>query len=381
MWIVNVKVYSPEHKFIDAAVEIKEGKISAVDEKNTAHTGDVVDGSGNYMIPGMIDMHFHGCVGHDVCDGTTEAWEKIAEFEVSKGVTAICPATMTLPQQELLHILEVGAKFAKEPHQGSDVIGINMEGPFISKAKKGAQKEDYILPCNLGLAESFLKASEGLVKVIGVAPEASAYEKFIMELKEHVHLSLAHTNAGYQEAQGAFECGADHVVHLYNAMPLMHHRDPGVAGAAADHPNVTVELIGDGIHVHPSMIRSTFRMFGSDRIILISDSMRAAGLGDGLYTLGGQYVAVKGRCAKLATQGSLAGSVTPLNECLKNVVQMGIPLEEAVPCVTENPARKLGVFEERGSIEVGKIADVVFLDEHLDLVRVMKDGEIVSSKA
>lgn len=381
MIIRNVKVYTEEQKFVPGEVRTKDGRIAEVllGKECPCEGGDeeMLDGQGCYVIPGLIDLHFHGCMGYDFCDGTKEAMEAIAKYEASIGVTAIAPATMTLPVEVLEKILATAAAYRKEQKpEGADLIGINMEGPFISPAKKGAQDASNIIPCSTEICQRFLDASEGLVKFVGLAPEeCEDFAEYIEQMKGQVHISLAHTNADYDRAKAAFDAGANHAVHLYNAMPAFTHRAPGVVGAAAEKEDVTAELICDGIHIHPSVVRVTFRMFGSDRMILISDSMRAAGMPDGRYLLGGLEVDVVGKRATLVSDGALAGSSTNLMDCMRTAVkEMGIPLEQAVACATINPARKLGVDQEYGSITPGKRANLVLLDEELALKVVIKDG-------
>lgn len=383
MVIKNVKCYTEENTFVDGEVYIRDDVFSTRDRAGQGEIEEeIIDGEDCYAIPGLIDLHFHGCKGYDVCDGTGEAMEQIAKYEASVGVTAICPATMTLPVNELNDILATAAEYKKKQEvekksDEADLIGLNMEGPFISPVKKGAQDARNILPCDKEIAKGFLKASEGLVKFIGVAPEESeSTTEFIKEMKKEVIISLAHTNASFDYADEAFKAGAKHAVHLYNAMTGFTHRDPGVVGAVFENKNVTAELICDGIHIHPSVVRTTFSILGEDRIILISDSMRATGMTDGVYTLGGLDVKVEGNRATLVSDGAIAGSVTNLMECMKTAVQkMGIPLEVAVACVTKNPAKCLGVYDKYGSITAGKKANLVLLDKELNVKAVIKDGK------
>lgn len=380
MIIDNVYVYTANKIFVKGGIVLDGDKIAQVYEEEDAPQliGEVIDGKGSYAIPGLIDLHFHGCKGDDVCDGDKEALGRIAEYEASVGVTAISPATMTLPVEELEHVLEVAAEYKKETNdcRKADLVGINMEGPFISHVKKGAQDEKNILPCSVEICDRFLKASEGLVKFIGLAPEESSNAiEFIQEVKDRVNVSLAHTNADYETAKAAFEAGANHAVHLYNAMPPFSHRAPGVVGAVYDCKHVMPEIICDGIHIHPATVRATFEMMGAERMILISDSMRATGMPDGQYTLGGLDVKVVGKLATLVSDGAIAGSATNLMDCMRTVVkEMGIPLEIAVACATMNPAKSLGVYEEYGSITEGKKANIVLLDKDLELQAVIKDG-------
>lgn len=376
MIIKDVKVYGEDKVFREGGIVIRDGKFTEIfkDEIPKAEASEEeVDGGGCYAVPGFIDMHFHGCRGYDFCDGTKEAIEAIARYEASIGVTAIAPATMTLPVEELERILAVAADYNRESHGGADLIGINMEGPFISAEKKGAQDERNIILCDEKVCRRFLRASEGLVKFVGIAPEKNEdAAEFIRKMKEEVHISLAHTNADYDTAKAAFDAGACHAVHLFNAMPAFAHRDPGVVGAVSDSPHVNAEIICDGVHIHPSMVRAAFKMMGAERMILISDSMRATGMPDGRYMLGGLEVDVAGNRATLASNGALAGSATNLMDCMRTAVRdMGIPLEEAVACVTANPARALGVYGTYGSISPGKKGDVVLLDKELKLKRVI----------
>ena len=392
MIIKNVKVYTEEKTFSDGIIYIKDGVFDKIIISETSPVNvdslrnlegdldEVIDGQGGYAIPGLIDLHFHGCKGYDFCDGTKEAIAEIAKYEASIGVTAIAPATMTLSVEELERILAVAASYKKEAEvsgtQGADLIGINMEGPFISPTKKGAQDERNIIPCDSDICQRFLDASEGLVKFVGIAPECSEESvHFIQQMKDKVHISLAHTNADYDTAMDAFQAGANHAVHLYNAMPSFTHRAPGVIGAVADNKHVNAELICDGVHIHPSVVRATFQMLGADRMILISDSMRATGMPDGRYTLGGLEVDVVGNRATLVSDGALAGSATNLLDCMRTVVKkMGIPLETAVACATMNPAKALGEYENYGSITPGKKGNVVLLDSELNLKMVVKEG-------
>ena len=376
MIIKNVKVYTEDKRFEDGEIYIRDGIFTSAPEGMEAE--EMIDGEGCYAIPGLIDLHFHGCKGDDFCDGTKEAIARIAEYEASVGVTAIAPATMTLPVDELEAILKTAAEYKKEQvSERADLIGINMEGPFISSEKKGAQDARNIISCDQEIAERFLEASEGLVKFIGIAPEQNdGFREFIEAMKGKVQISLAHTNADYDTAKAAFDAGACHAVHLYNAMPAFTHREPGVVGAVSDSGHVMAEMICDGVHIHPAVVRATFKMLGEDRMILISDSMRATGMPDGQYTLGGLAVNVVGNRATLVSDGALAGSATNLTDCMRTVVkETGIPLETAVACATMNPARSLGVYDRYGSITEGKHANVVLLDKELELKLVIKDGK------
>lgn len=316
-------------------------------------------------------------MGDDFCDNSKEAIENIAKYEASVGVTTIAPATMTLPVEELEDILRTAAEYKRTESEGSGSCRREHGRPVHQPGEKGAQDERNIMPCDTAICQRFLDASEGLVKFVGLAPEESEDAvAFVEAMKDKVNISLAHTNADYAHAKAAFDAGANHAVHLFNAMPAFTHREPGVVGAVSDSAHVMAEIICDGVHIHPSMVRAAFKMMGADRMILISDSMRATGMPDGQYTLGGLDVKVVGNHATLVSDGALAGSVTNLADCLRTVVKkMEIPLETAIACATINPAKSLGIEDTYGSIAPGKKANIVLLDENLELKMVIKDGQ------
>lgn len=374
MKITGAQVFGEDLKFEKRDIFIENGLI--VNE--ASGSGEEVDASDCYAIPGLVDIHFHGALGYDFCDGTKEAYEKVGEYEAKRGVTAICPATLTIATEDLKNVLSLGAEYAAKEHTTSaDLVGFNMEGPFISRAKKGAQNEQYIRNVSAELVDEFLEASQGLLKIIGLAPEENpGFEEYIAAVKDKVKVSLAHTGADYDAAKRAIDAGACHAVHLYNAMTGFTHRDPGVVGAVFDSGNVTAEIICDGIHIHPAAVRTAFKMVGKDKMILISDSVRCTGMPDGAYTLGGQDIIKAGRRCTLAKEGNIAGSASDLMDCLVHAVKhMDIPLEDAVAAATINPARCIGADHSYGAIRVGRAADIVLLrKEDLSLKAVFKRG-------
>lgn len=379
MIIKNGLVFSENAKFNEKELWISGDKIVNQEETANIIGDELIDATGCYVIPGLIDIHFHGCVGYDFCDGTKEAIEKMAEYQLANGITTICPASMTFSEEQLTAIFENAASYNGE--QGATLVGINMEGPFISLEKKGAQNPDYIHKPDAAMFYRLQKAANSLIKLVDIAPEVDGAMECIETIKDDVRVSLAHTNANYDIAEEAFQKGAKHVTHLYNAMPPYTHRAPGVIGAACDNEDVMVELICDGIHSHPATVRTTFKMFGDDRIILISDSMMACGLADGQYSLGGQDVTVTGNLAVLTEGGAIAGSVTNLMKCMrKAITEMKIPLESAVKCATVNPAKAIGIYEQYGSLTAGKQADIVILDKELNILTIIKSGKIVYQK-
>ena len=336
----------------------------------------VVDATGCVVSPGLIDVHFHGCAGHDFCDGTPEAIAAIARYQARRGVTAICPATMTYPEGRLASIMDAARSFAPAADQ-AQLVGINMEGPFISPNRVGAQNPAYVQPADAGMFRRLQERAGGLVKLVDVAPEEPGALDFIAEVAGEVRVSVAHTCADYDCARAAFEAGARQMTHLFNAMPGLSHRAPGPIAAAAERDDVTPELIADGVHVHPAMVRLAFQLFGAGRVILISDSMRACGKGNGTFDLGGQDVRVDGNLATLA-DGTIAGSVTDLAACVSCAVrEAGVPVEAALRAATENPARALGVDGRRGRIARGCIADLVLFDSDMEVSGVIVRGALL----
>lgn len=380
MIITNGRIFGEDGKFRQGRLDICGETIANIDyEEITQNTsektdGEIIDARGWYVIPGLVDIHLHGAAGYDFCDGTEEAFQKIVDFELSQGVTSIVPTTMTYPKEVLRPIMEALAQYVKQNEQ---IKGITMEGPFISAGKKGAQNQCYIQKPDATLFTSLQETAGGLVKQVTVAPEVEGALDFIKEVSADCVVSIAHTEADYEETKAAFAAGANHVTHLYNAMQPFGHREPGVIGAAYDTKEVFVELICDGEHVHPSVISATFKMFGAGRICMISDSMRATGMQPGTYLLGGQEVFLRGNRAVLA-DGKLAGAVTTLYDNLKRVVlQMQIPLEEAVLACTFTPARSLCLEQECGVLAVGRKADLVLLDEDLSIRCVIVSGKVI----
>ncbi len=338
---------------------------------------DVIDASGCYVIPGLVDLHFHGSAGADISDGSVIGLHLMGAYEASRGITAMCPATMTLSHEQLYEIAKAARCYFPEDNEAA-LVGINMEGPFISPDKVGAQNPEYVRCPSVNEFRWLQEASGGLFKIVDIAPEVLGADEFIEELSDEVVVSLAHTCADYDTAAGAFDKGARHLTHLYNAMNPMHHRKPGPIPAAVERGDVTAEIIADGVHIHPAMVRLAFSLFGDDRMVLISDTLRAVGLGDGTYDLGGQDVSVKGPVATIEN-GALAGSVSDLMTCLTvAVTQMDIPLASAVKAASANPARILGISDEYGSLNVGSYANVVLLDkETLEVKTVIVRGHVL----
>lgn len=378
MVIKNALVFTLDEGFVKKDVVIENGLFT--DETKPGEKEDkVIDAAGNYLIPGLVDIHFHGCAGYDFSDGTPEALAAIGAYELQNGITSICPASMTLAEDTLIGVCENAYEYSEHGagQQGSRLCGIHLEGPFISMEKKGAQNPAYIRNPDVAMFRRLQEAAHGLVRLITIAPETEGAEEFIRTLGSEVHISVGHTTSDYETACRAFSLGADHVTHFFNAMPGFTHRAPGVFGAAFDEKHVMPELICDGIHIDPSAVRVVFQLFGKERMILISDSMMATGMKDGDYSLGGLPVTVKGNLATLK-DGTIAGSATNLMDCMRRAVSMGIPLETAVRCATYNPAKAIGVEDVCGSIAAGKYGDCVILSkEDLSTQEIILGGEVV----
>ena len=375
MIIRNAKVFSDGCRFVEKDLVIRDGRIvfGAAPQENE----EIIDAQGAYALPGLVDIHFHGAVGHDFCDADEAGLQVIADFEASKGVLAICPATMTFDEEILNGIMDVAAAHKNE--RGADLVGINMEGPYISPRKVGAQNPKYVMAADAGMFRRLQARSGGLIRLVDIAPEEPGNLDFIRECHNEVRISIAHTCTDYETAKEAFAAGASHMTHLYNAMPGITHREPGPIIAALEE-GAEVELITDGVHIHPAMVRFTFNTFGDDHVILIADSMMACGLPDGQYSLGGQAVTVRGPRATLTEHpDTIAGSATCLYDCMKHaVMQMGVPLASAVRAASLNPARSIGIEADYGSLEPGRWGNVILADDQLNIVKVIHKGEVLA---
>ena len=366
MIIKGGKVFQEDGSFLEQEIYINDHRL--VDKAEYQDDGEVIDAEGLLVLPGLVDIHSHGAAGEDFSDGNPEGLKKILQYEKRCGITSYCPTSMTFPKERLRQIF-ASIKGA-QTEEGAKVVGINMEGPFLDPVKKGAHVEEWIAAPDAAFVRELNQDVDGLVRLVTLAPNMDGAEEFIKEMHEEVCISLGHTAADYDCASRAMKLGVHHVTHLYNAMQPFGHRAPGLIGAAMDDPECMVELICDGYHIHPSAIRAAFRLFGPERVILISDSMRATGMENGTYELGGQEVTVKDRKAVLK-DGTLAGSATNLYGCMCKAVEFGIPLEQAIMAATANPARSIGIFDRVGSIRIGKQADLLLVSENLELKRVI----------
>ena len=361
---------------VQLVLELGEFEVGGeVGEKLELDLDEELDVQGKYVTPGFVDIHIHGAKGSDFCDNGAEHIETMSSYLGSEGITSFCGTTMAFDEPILQSIFETARPYINKETGGAVLRGINMEGPFISPRKLGAQNPAYLHQPDVAMFRRLQKRSGGLIKLVDIAPEEEGAFDFISQCKDEVRISIAHTCTSYDTAIAAFDLGASHMTHLYNAMPGITHREPGPIIAALE-KKAEVELITDGVHIHPAMVRFTFNTFGDDRVILIADSMMACGLPDGEYSLGGQAVTVKGPRATLTEQpGVIAGSATCLYDCMKRaVLDMGVALESAVRAASENPARSIGVDADYGSLAVGRYGNVILADKALEIQSVIQKG-------
>lgn len=330
------------------------------------------DMSGLLLIPGFVDIHIHGCGGGDASDASEESLDIMSKELARHGITSFCPTTMTLSQKKLIEIMSVIAQYKS---YGAKIAGINLEGPYIAMSKKGAQNGNYIRKGSIDEFNELYSVSNEKIKLITVAPEAFESDEFIKYASKKCTVSIGHSSANAEECKTAVDCGIRHATHLFNAMTPMTHRKAGVVGTALDDERVMCELICDGGHICPAVLRNAFDILGENRAIVVSDSMRGAGLGEGEFELGGQQVFVKenGGYAVLS-DGTIAASITNIHTEFKNLIRFGIDFKTALKSCTINPARAIKEDNKIGSIQTGKCADLVFLDENLNIKEVYING-------
>lgn len=364
-------------RFVRGGFSVENGRFAHVLEDVP---GPAEDLDGALVIPGLVDIHVHGCAGADFSDGDYAGLVRMARYLARRGVTSFAPASMTLPYDALDKAFHAAARLRREGlADGARLMGIQMEGPFLSREKRGSQNPAYL---RLPDWDRFLRlydAAEGLLRIVDAAPELPGAVEFTRRASEKCRVSVAHTAAGYDQAAAVFDAGATHLTHLFNAMSGIHHRHPGPIGAASERENVTAELICDGIHVHPSAVRMAFRLFPG-RICLISDALRCCGMADGSYSLGGQEILLSGGVARL-TGGAIAGSATDLYQCMRRAVSFGIPREQAVWAATALPARVIGRESETGAIADGRAADFVICGGELEPEAVYLGGKRLEQSA
>ena len=366
----NARIFKEDGTFERGNFTVEDGKFTSVDFG--ADPAEGIDLEGAQVIPGLIDIHGHGNSGYDFSTCDLEGLQTMTEYLASNGITSVAPASMTMPEERLEKAYANALALHKDRH-GARVVGINMEGPYFSYGKRGAQNPEYLKNPDFDEFMRLQDSCEGLIKIACVAPELPGAMEFIKKAKDICTVSIAHTECTYDTAREAFANGATQLTHLFNGMPSLHHRNPGPIAAGAEDENVYAELICDGIHVHPSVIRLAFKMFPG-RIILISDALSGCGMEGGIYDLGGQKIIIDGPRATLE-DGTIAGSVSNLFSMMKNAISFGIPEGDAILSATLNPAKQLGMEDRIGSISEGKYADFVVLDEEMDVKDVYVEGE------
>lgn len=374
MILKNATVFNGDFEKVSADVAIEGERISKIGDLSGEDELDLTDMT---VMPGLIDIHIHGCGGADAGDATPEALETMSQTLVKNGITSFCPASMTLSFEELTKIF-ANIDEMKNKVGGAYIHGANMEGPYIAMSKKGAQNPLYVRNPDKEEFKRLFDGCNGSIKVVDIAPECDGGDEFIKEIQPICPVSIAHTDAGYDEAVHAIELGVRHITHLFNAQSGLHHRKPGVVGAAFDvgkEKGVRAELICDGFHIHPATLRIAFRAMGEDGTVIVSDSMKAAGCPDGDYDLGGQPVYVRDGKALLA-DGTIAASTSNVYKELKNVISFGIPEKQAVKSATINPAKAIRADRETGSIEEGKLADILVVDKDYNIKLVIVKGKI-----
>ena len=374
MFYKNARIFCSDFQFHTGAFEVKDGLFGQVLPQNVPD--GAIDLQGAPVIPGLVEIHSHGNSGADFSDGDYEGLKRMAAFYVQHGVTSFAPASMTLPYEVLEKAFATALQLRNEKPKGLSVLrGIQMEGPYFSYKKRGAQNPDYLKKPDFEGFQKLWAGCEGLVKIVDVAPELEGAKEFTEQASKLCTVSVAHTDSDYDHAKAVFDAGATHLTHLYNAMPAISHRAPGVIPAAVENPKVRAELICDGYHVHPASVRLAFSMFGGERMCLISDSGRCAGMPEGTqFQLGGQDCWLRDGVAKLA-DGTIACSATNMWKCLQNVISWGVKEEDAVRAATYNPACAIGADKEVGTIETGKAADFLVCAPDYSSMQVYLGGE------
>ena len=364
-------------RYVNAAFETVRGTITVENERIAAlsapsRTAGETDEL--LCLPGFIDIHTHGGAGADACDRTQESLQTLSRYYASHGVTSWCPTTMTLPHEDLCEIF-AAIEACKGRENGAYIQGVNMEGPYVSKEKCGAQNPAFLRPADAEEVRTLHAISP--IRLLDLAPEIDGALAIPREIDPSIVCSVAHTNATFAKTEAAFSSGFRHVTHLFNAMSPFTHRAPGAVGAVLANDRVTAELICDGFHLAPETVRLAFKLLGANRCVAVSDSLSCAGCPDGDgYALGGQQVIVKDGKA-LLRNGTIAGSTTNLFDAFKNLLSFGVPFADALAACTINPARVIGADADAGSIAVGKYADLIFVDDNLNLRHVMVKGRMV----
>lgn len=381
--IINGTIITPFHLVSGKAIIIEKGRIKEIVNKKELNTAiwtgaEIIEAKDKFVVPGYIDIHVHGGGGSDVMDGNYEAVNQIAITHSHFGTTAFLPTTMTMDKNKIIGALRSIHEAKLKGTKGAEILGVNLEGPYINPEKKGAQREIDIREPSIKEFAEFNKTSGNLIRLVTIAPEMPGAMELIKYLhKQGIIASVGHSNATYIQTQASIKAGISHVTHTFNAMRGLHHREPGVVGAALTSPKLTLEVIADGIHIYPIVLKIITKIREDEKIVLITDSMRAAGMEEGTYDLGGQEVTVNKGQARLK-DGTLAGSVLTMDKAVKNMVnKVGISLPKAIQMASLNPAKSIGMDDKKGSLELGKDADIVILNKNLETELTMVAGKVV----
>lgn len=385
--LLNGRIYAENDVFVNGYLIINEEKIIEIGKKpehlNVAEYDVIQLPEDSIVIPGMIDMHIHGAAGADTMDATTDALQTMAKVLPQEGTTSFLATTMTQEKGEIEKALQNAAKYINEhtaPGE-AEVIGIHLEGPFLSPKRAGAQPPGQIIHPDVELFKKWQSLSDNHIKLVTLAPEEEGGLELTSYLKETgVIASIGHSDATYEEVVQGIEAGITHATHLYNGMRGVHHREPGVLGGVLMHDEITSEIIADGIHSRPEMVKFAYRNKGCEKMVLITDAMRAKCMGNGSFTLGGQDVTVQGNEARLA-DGTLAGSILKMKDAAKNMMEFtGCDIRDVIQMTSVNPAKELGIYDRKGSLLSGKDADIVVLNQEMDVLYTFCRGKLVTDK-
>jgi N-acetylglucosamine-6-phosphate deacetylase len=380
--ITNAKIITPERSIERGWLLARDGKIATIGVQNPPELNDtpVFDANGLTLLPGFIDIHVHGAVGADTMDADPESLQKMAAFFAKQGVTGFTPTTLTDSHERTLAALQTIKSMMNTPHEGAAILGCHLEGPYLNLEKSGAQNTQYIRRADRAEATAYLDI--GVIRLLALAPEFEENHWLIEEcVRRGITVSVAHTSATYQQMQNAIAMGINHATHTYNAMTGLHHREPGVLGAVMESNDVRCELIADNIHVHPAAMNVLWRAKGKDKLVLITDSMQAAGMPDGTYKIGDYDATVANGSATLAN-GTLAGSIITMQKAVRNfMLATGESLENIWQVMSLNPARAIHLAQRKGSLEVGKDADMVLVNHDIDVCLTVVGGKVVYNAA
>lgn len=376
--IANGRIYTENETIEQGYILIENGKIIQIAEGEYQGDLTTIDVKGQHVLPGFIDIHMHGGYGEDAMDASFEGLKHLSESLLSEGTTSFLATTMTQSDENIIKALKniVDYQEQQDSLNAASIVGIHLEGPFISEYKVGAQNPAYVQRPSVEKVQQFQEIANNQIKVMTFAPEVEGADETLSTLHDQINFSIGHTVATFDEVNEAVAQGAKHVTHLYNAGTPFEHRNPGLSGAAWLNDELSTESIVDGIHSHPASVKIAYKQKGNKHFFLITDAMRAKGMPDGEYDLGGQNVVVKGSEARLAS-GALAGSILKMNEGLKNLIAYtGAPLDDLWRVTSLNQAIALKIEEDKGSIAIGKDADIVVVDDDIQVLTTIKSGKV-----